>query len=221
MKSKIQSVFLTFIIAALIVVCIAALLTLNHGVAFAADAGADYPVCGDESVHESGTAIDSDYFSEDSKYTLSAGNYFLNLDVSLSRTLTVSAETVLCLNGHKLEYVGADAEVAAIAIEVRDGGALTICDCNKSGGKHNYIVQNGKYIFGNVSDEKAINGGVVCGGEYAVSVSGGTLKVYGGAIAGANRGIYISEKAEVYVYGGIARRHRARVRGRHICGVRV
>ena len=57
---------------------------------------------------------------------LADGNYYLNNDVTISQTITVSGTVTLDLNGHVLQYKNDNTKGSVIVIE--NGGQLTIQD---------------------------------------------------------------------------------------------
>ena len=103
--------------------------------------------------------------------TLSGGSYYLSGDVEYTGTksITVSGEVILCLNGHKLD-------LNKQHISVGSGASLTLYDCPTGG-----VLTGGSGDTG---------GGVYVGG-------GGTFTMTGGSIAGntanAGGGVYVDE----------------------------
>ena len=103
--------------------------------------------------------------------TLSGGSYYLSGDVEYTGTksITVSGEVILCLNGHKLD-------LNKQHISVGSGASLTLYDCSTGG-----VLTGGSGSNG---------GGVYVGG-------GGTFTMTGGSIAGntanAGGGVYVDE----------------------------
>ena len=60
---------------------------------------------------------------------LADGNYYLNSDVTISQTITVSGTVTLDLNGHVLQYKNDSTKGSVIKVE--SGGHLTIQDSCK------------------------------------------------------------------------------------------
>ncbi|MEG2421052.1 MAG: YDG domain-containing protein, partial [Oscillospiraceae bacterium] len=139
----------------------------------------------------------------DQKFTstggaLTAGNYYLDKDVTLTSTITIDdGVTVnLCLNGHKL--IGAATGGAVIEVF----GTLNLYDCKST-----------KNTITNPNDNKSvdINGGVITGGTGKVGnnttgggvyVGGsGNFTMHGGTIAGNSVDTANSAGGGVYVVG--------------------
>ena len=103
--------------------------------------------------------------------TLSGGSYYLSggVEYTGAKSITVSGEVILCLNGHKLDLKGQH-------ISVGSGASLTLCDCSTGG-----VLTGGSGGNG---------GGVYVGG-------GGTFTLTGGNIAGntanAGGGVYVDK----------------------------
>ena len=103
--------------------------------------------------------------------TLSGGCYYLSggVEYTGAKSITVSGEVILCLNGHKLDLKGQH-------ISVGSGASLTLCDCSTGG-----VLTGGSGSKG---------GGVYVGG-------GGTFTMTGGSIAGntaeSGGGVYVDE----------------------------
>lgn len=101
--------------------------------------------------------------------TLSGGCYYLSggVEYTGAKSITVSGEVILCLNGHKLDLKGQH-------ISVGSGASLTLCDCSTGG-----VLTGGSGSKG---------GGVYVGG-------GGTFTMTGGSIAGntaeSGGGVYV------------------------------
>ena len=135
--------------------------------------------------------------------TLSGGSYFLEEDVKLTGTLTITGAVDLCLNGHKLTYTGGS------VVRIESGATLNLCDCN--GGKGSHTVTDPTQDKGVAT----VTGGVITGGVGAESdrgvegggvyVDGGTFYLYGGAVSGNSGahggGVYVREGA-FHLYGG-------------------
>lgn len=103
--------------------------------------------------------------------TLSGGSYYLSggVEYTGAKSITVSGEVILCLNGHKLDLKGQH-------ISVGSGASLTLCDCSTGG-----VLTGGS----------GSNGGGVYVGD------GGTFTLTGGNIAGntanAGGGVYVDK----------------------------
>ena len=103
--------------------------------------------------------------------TLSGGCYYLSggVEYTGAKSITVSGEVILCLNGHKLN-------MNKQHISVGSGASLTLCDCSTGG-----VLTGGSVSKG---------GGVYVGG-------GGTFTMTGGSIAGntaeSGGGVYVDE----------------------------
>lgn len=85
------------------------------------------------------------------------GSYYLSEDVTASRAINVSGHVQLCLNGHTLA-------LGAYTINVQPGAVLDIHDCGETGLIKTNAANNLK----------------------ALTVSGGTVNVYGGTIEAVN-----------------------------------
>lgn len=102
--------------------------------------------------------------------TLSGGSYYLSGDVEYSgtRSITVSGEVILCLNGQELDLKGQH-------ISVGSGASLTLCDCSTGG-----VLTGGSDIHG---------GGVYVGGGGTFTMTGGNIT---GNTADAGGGVYVA-----------------------------
>lgn len=112
--------------------------------------------------------------------TLSGGCYYLSggVEYTGAKSITVSGEVILCLNGHKLDLKGQH-------ISVGSGASLTLCDCSTGG-----VLTGGSGSNG---------GGVYVDG-------GGTFTMTGGNIAGntanAGGGVYVYKGGTFTMEGG-------------------
>lgn len=133
---------------------------------------------------------------------LSAGNYFLEQDVTLSAAMIVKDGTVnLCLNGHTLECTDSGEDTSVIRIEY--GGQLNLCDCSSGG--------NGK-VTGQTADG-------VCFRDRIPDRDPGVFRMYGGLITGidyndpsAMPGAAVrlsADDVEFHMYGGKISNNRA------------
>ena len=159
----------------------------------------------DHSDHTDWTAITADGGE------LSAGNYYLNGDITLTNNLTIpkDATVTLCLNGHKLTGNG-DGTV----IYISNGVHFTLCDCQEGNevNKHYYAInENGKYVFTDEETEQYITGGVVTGGTGRMfgNAEGGAVYMDGGGALGDDTGVFtmtggtIAGNEAAYSGGGV------------------
>lgn len=127
---------------------------------------------------------------------LSAGNYYLQSDVTFSSTINFTGAVNLCLNGHRLTYTG-----TTYATYIYNA-VFSLYDCgNDEDHKHYYTedAKNGLYKFTDSVTDNYLTGGVITA---AKSVSGdlinvstnSTFNMYGGNIAGGS-----SENEIVYI----------------------
>ena len=118
-----------------------------------------------------------------------AGNYYLTKDVELDGSSNIpwmpKADTVLCLNGHKITKNG-----GGDVIYVLQNVTFTLCDC-----------KGGKPAYGQITHAEGQTGG-------GVMVKGGTFYMYGGSITQnktsngkCGGGVYM-EGGKFYLYGG-------------------
>ena len=125
-----------------------------------------------------------------------SGNYYLSDDLTLSSNLIINNQNVtLCLNGHVLTGKSNDYSV----IQVKNGGTLTICDCQNT--EHEGYIDKDK-LWKAGTDVPAgctkcdLTGGVITGGNLggydkggAVNIASGTTVTFtGGNIAGNTAG---------------------------------
>ena len=126
---------------------------------------------------------------------LADGNYYLNSDVTISQTITVSGTVTLDLNGHVLKYKSAN---KGSVIKVEGGGQLTIQDSNTGSLSHKFTPNSdGLWVLDETSGTEEVKGGVITGGtgtqwdQYyrggGVYVApGGTLTMESGSIVGCS-----------------------------------
>ena len=141
-----------------------------------------------------------------------SGKYYLSDDLTLTKNLIINGQNVtICLNGHVLTGKSNDYSV----IQVKNGGTLTIFDCQNTEHK-GYIDTEGLWKAGTtVPDgctECDLTGGVITGGnpsysEYGGAVyaeSGTTVTFTGGNIAGnkASRGGGVYNQGTLNLDGG-------------------
>ena len=146
----------------------------------------------------------------------SAGQYYLNTDVTLSSYWQPRNGVTLCLNGHVVRTTA-----YYPVIYVNSGVTLDICDCmdyDATDVRHKFSEAPdvpGLWTLDEAGGTKILRGGVITGGRNGntaggggVQIMGGTLNLYGGNIAG-NRtstnggggGVYVGSGA-FYMYGG-------------------
>ena len=133
--------------------------------------------------------------------TLESGKqYYLNNDVTVSQTITVSGTVTLDLNGHVLQYKNDSTKGSVIKVE--SGGHLTIQDSCKDDttAVHKFDTTNDLWMLNDNPPEgkaETIQGGVITGGtgtqwdQYyrggGVYVApGGTLTMESGSIVGCS-----------------------------------
>ena len=133
--------------------------------------------------------------------TLESGRqYYLNNDVTVSQTITVSGTVTLDLNGHVLQYKNDSTNGSVIKVE--SGGHLTIQDSCKDDttAVHKFDTTNDLWVLNDNPPEwkaETIQGGVITGGtgtqwdQYyrggGVYVApGGTLTMESGSIVGCS-----------------------------------
>ena len=126
--------------------------------------------------------------------TLESGKqYYLNNDVTISQTITVSGTVTLDLNGHVLKYVSAN-EGSVIVVE--NGGQLTIEDSNTSNLSHIFNPNGKLWVLDEASGTETVTGGVITGGTgYPFPLTSGRVVYYGG-------GVYIAPGGQLTMTGG-------------------
>ena len=126
--------------------------------------------------------------------TLESGKqYYLNNDVTISQTITVSGTVTLDLNGHVLKYVSAN---KGSVIVVENGGQLTIEDSNTSNLSHKFNPNGKLWVLDEASGTETVTGGIITGGTgYPFTLSSGTVVYYGG-------GVYIAPGGQLTMTGG-------------------
>ena len=93
---------------------------------------------------------------------LADGNYYLNNDVTISQTITVSGTVTLDLNGHVLQYKNDSTKGSVIKVE--SGGQLTIEDSNTSNLSHKFNPNGKLWVLDEASGTETVTGGVITGG---------------------------------------------------------
>ena len=145
--------------------------------------------------------------------TLESGKqYYLNNDVTVSQTITVSGTVTLDLNGHVLQYKNDSTNGSVIKVE--SGGHLTIQDSCKDDttAVHKFDTTNVLWVLNETNGTETIQGGVITGGtgtqwdQYyrggGVYVTpGGTLTMNGGSIVGCSANTYT--KSDLSFGGGV------------------
>ena len=92
---------------------------------------------------------------------LADGNYYLNSDVTISQTITVSGTVTLDLNGHVLKYENDQTRGSPLAVE--GGGHLTIIDSNSNAPHRFKPNSDGLWVLDENGSE-IVTGGVITGG---------------------------------------------------------
>ena len=125
--------------------------------------------------------------------TLESGKqYYLNNDVTISQTITVSGTVTLDLNGHVLKYESAN---KGSVIVVENGGQLTIEDSNTSNLSHKFNPNGKLWVLDEASGTEAVTGGVITGGTgYPFHLISGTVNCGGG--------VYIAPGGQLTMTGG-------------------
>ena len=114
---------------------------------------------------------------------LSAGNYYLATDVTISQDWTAPAgEVNLCLNGKSIN-------LNSKHIAVENGATLNIYDCGDTVRYYDADSITGKWTLKSEgTSDYTTEGGVITGGSNtiggAISVNDATLNLYGGNLAG-------------------------------------
>lgn len=118
---------------------------------------------------------------------LADGNYYLNNDVTISQTITVSGTVTLDLNGHVLQYKNDNTKGSVIVIE--NGGQLTIQDSDPDAPHKFDPNSDGLWVLDDASGTEAVTGGVITGGTGTdISTFGGTTWYCGGGALIKNGG---------------------------------
>lgn len=125
---------------------------------------------------------------------LADGNYYLNNDVTISQTITVSGTVTLDLNGHVLQYKNDSTKGSVIKVE--SGGQLTIEDSNTSNLSHKFNPNGKLWVLDDASGTEAVTGGVITGG------TGTDLSTYGGTTWYCGGGALIKNGGSLTMRGG-------------------
>ena len=126
--------------------------------------------------------------------TLESGKqYYLNNDVTVSQTITVSGTVTLDLNGHVLKYENVQTPGSPLAVE--SGGHLTIKDSN-SNATHKFKPNgDGLWVLDETNGTETVYGGVITGGTgYPFPLSSGRVNCGGG--------VYIAPGGQLTMTGG-------------------
>lgn len=137
---------------------------------------------------------------------LTAGNYYIENNITLSKTINVSGAVNLCLNGKTISYSGSSSTGKKHVFSVN--GTFSVCDC-KGGGEIQQLSNSAaNYYTIEVKAYTTFNlyGGTITaeGNSVAVhTVQQGTINVYGGSIEGTTyQGAITSSGGEVTIAGG-------------------
>lgn len=125
--------------------------------------------------------------------TLESGRqYYLNNDVTISQTITVSGTVTLDLNGHVLQYKNDSTKGSVIKVE--SGGQLTIEDSNTSNLSHKFNPNGKLWVLDEQSGSETVTGGVITGG------TGYPYQLYSTVNCGG--GVYIAPGGQLTMTGG-------------------
>ena len=126
--------------------------------------------------------------------TLESGKqYYLNNDVTISQTITVSGTVTLDLNGHVLQYKNDEVHGSPLAVE--DGAHLTIQDSG-SNATHTFAPNSDGLWVLDENGSETVTGGVITGGTgYPILLYGSYYYYYGG-------GVYIASGGQLTMTGG-------------------
>ena len=120
--------------------------------------------------------------------TLFSGEYYLDGDVTISQTITVSGDVTLDLNGHVLKYKST-ANGSVIKVE---GGTLTITDSSPNT-PHYFDVDESTGLWtwdstaaSATAEQETVCGGVITGGTGTLNFPNTTSPVYNGG------GVYVA-----------------------------
>lgn len=129
--------------------------------------------------------------------TLSSGEYYLDGDVKISQTITVSGTVTLDLNGFVLKYENDQTHGGPLAVE--SGGHLTIKDSG-SNATHKFAPNSdGLWVLDGDNGTETVYGGVITGGTgYPIQFGSGT-NVYDAYYGGA---VYIKSGGKLTMEGG-------------------
>ena len=124
--------------------------------------------------------------------TLESGKqYYLNNDVTVSQTITVSGTVTLDLNGQVLKYGSAN---NGSVIVVEGSGNLTLTDSNTTA-VHKFTPDTNGLWVSDENGSKTVSGGVITGGTgYPFPLSSGRVNCGGG--------VYIAPGGQLTMTGG-------------------
>ena len=114
--------------------------------------------------------------------TLAAGTYYITEDITLTRSITISGNVVLCLNGHKIIMAASTQSVAVgswgsptIMFTVNDGNTFNLYDCTEK------ITHDAQGYYTGRTGNGALDGN---DGLYRAVVvnAGGIFNLYSGKI---------------------------------------
>lgn len=121
----------------------------------------------------------------------SGKQYYLNNDVTVSQTITVSGTVTLDLNGHVLKYGSAN---NGSVIVVEGSGNLTLTDSNTTA-VHKFTPDTNGLWVSDENGSKTVSGGVITGGTgYPFPLSSGRVNCGGG--------VYIAPGGQLTMTGG-------------------
>ncbi|MDE7360478.1 MAG: hypothetical protein K2N38_00925, partial [Oscillospiraceae bacterium] len=141
------------------------------------------------------------------------GDYYLDHSVEINAEIDITGDVTLCLNGKTITAVS-DTRI----FNVKNGGTLTICDCNgrgeiiggavsNNGGDNNggavYVDKGGTFTLsgGTIRGNSAIRGGgVYVNDNGKFTMSGG--KILGNTAGQEGGGVYVNSKGEFEMTGG-------------------
>ncbi len=133
-------------------------------------------------------------------YSLPAGHYYLDSDITLNKLLSVDGAVTICLNGHKIMSNYAQ------SLNIQDDYTLTLTDCQNTGEitSAESVNSSGVYIYSGTFN---MYGGTITGHATGVSVSSGSFfNMYGGSITGnsftSGRGVGVEVRGTFTMYGG-------------------
>ena len=101
-----------------------------------------------------------------------AGNYYLTCDLETSKSIKISADVNICLNGYTLSAANNESKFSIITVGT--GASLNLTDCGENATKHTVYVKDGQLVDAGTEGaiEIELTGGIISGG-YATT--GGAL----------------------------------------------
>ena len=148
------------------------------------------------------TAVTQKTFEDRTYYVLPAGDYYLDDDVYLNKSILIESGVVnICLNGHKLYLNHGSVQIWEV-IQL-SGGTLNLTDC-KGTGQVRHFEEVSPYGRGVTVENGAgftLYGGTICDNEAYASNS---TTAQGG-------GVYIGSSSTFNMYGGKIHNNRATV----------